>query len=220
MSRPCTDLPITRVSVTNDGATDVVVAGVVVDVELVEVVDVEVVVVAVDVVVVELAAGSPVVEAVVADAVVVDCPCDVDEQATISWEMTSGATHHDLVLIGSGDQLGVMITPRSPYGIFLRLITPPTLAKNFVMWNMKTYFVLMPVRMASSCGPVTSSAVASLGVEPGLTTPRPLHGCTTTFDVCAKRLALPDPDDVQNPILLPSIDAAHTGVVIGVPSRL
>src|SRR3954468_22745486 len=100
MSRPCTDLPITRVSVTNDGATDVVVAGVVLDVELVEVVDVEVVVVAVDVVVVELAAGSPVVEAVVADAVVVDCPSDVDEQATISWEMTRGATHHGLVLIG------------------------------------------------------------------------------------------------------------------------
>src|SRR4051794_4717236 len=216
MSRPCTECPITRVSVTNDGATDVVDAGVVVVVVLAEVV---VVVVVVVLVVGGVATGSAVVSAVVGDEVVVDCVCDVEEQAT-NCQMTSGATHHDLVLIGSGDQLGVMTTPRSPYGIFLRLITPPTLAKNFVMWHMKPYLALMPVRISSSCGPVTNSAVASLGVEPGLTTPRPLHGCTTTFDVCAKRLALPDPDDVQNPILPPSIDDAHTGVVIGVPSRL
>ena len=85
---------------------------------------------------------------------------------------------------------------------------------------MKPYLALMLVRICSSCGPVTSSAVASLGVEPGLTVPRPLHGCTITFDVCASRLALPDPDEVQNPILPPSTAAAHTGVVIGVPSRL
>ena len=67
MSRPCTDLPMTRVSVTNDDASDVVVAGIVVVVVVVA----AVVVLAV-VVVVEVAAGSGVVTAVVADEAVVD----------------------------------------------------------------------------------------------------------------------------------------------------
>ena len=72
----------------------------------------------------------------------------------------------------------------------------------------------------SSCGPVTKTAVASVGAVPAFTRPRESDGCTMTFDVCASRLALPDPDEVQNPILPSSIAAAHTGVVIGVPSRL
>ena len=91
MSRPCTDLPTTRVSVTNDVATVVEVVvddGVVVDV--VTIVDVAG---SVDVVVVAcvLVAGSD----GVAGAVVVDWVCDVDEHASTSCETTSGASHHD-----------------------------------------------------------------------------------------------------------------------------
>src|SRR4029078_3799825 len=113
-----------------------------------------------------------------------------------------------------------MTTPRSPYGICLRFNTPPTFAKNLVRWHMNPYLALISLRISSNCGPVTPSAVASVGVVPSLRLPRALHGCTTTFEVWAKRLALPDPDDVQTPILPPSMGAAHTGVVTGVPSRL
>src|SRR4051812_17979424 len=101
MSRPCTECPITRVSVTNDGATDVVDAGVVVVVVVLAEVEGVVVVLVVG----EVAAGSAVVSAIVGNEVVVDCVCDVEEQAT-NCQMTSGATHHDLVLIRSRDQLG------------------------------------------------------------------------------------------------------------------
>ena len=89
MSRPCTDRPITRVSLTNDAAIVVDV----VDCDVVDVVDVDVVVSAAVVV------GSVVVGGGVVD--VVDSVCEVDEQAT-SGQITSGASHHDLALIGSG----------------------------------------------------------------------------------------------------------------------
>ena len=69
MSRPCTDLPITRVSVTNDGALVVeVVAATVVEGAVVDVVDAIVVVVGADVLVVgagNVDVGSVVVAIVV-----------------------------------------------------------------------------------------------------------------------------------------------------------
>jgi hypothetical protein len=41
-----------------------------------------------------------------------------------------------------------------------------------------------------------------------------------TRDVWARRFALPEPDEVQNPTVPDSTGTHHTGVVTGVPSRL
>src|SRR4051812_8650811 len=113
-----------------------------------------------------------------------------------------------------------MTTPRSPYGNGLRLTNPPTLARNLVIFVMNPYLARILVRISSSSGPVTSPAVASVAVVPALTRPRASHGWTVTFDVCASRLALPEADDVQKPILPSPTGAAHTGLVTAVPSRL
>jgi len=119
MSRPCTDLPITRVSVTNAAATVVVVvvvvAAMVVDVVVGVVAGVVLVVVVGATVVAAIASvvvGSAVAGTVV--DVVVDWLSDVDEQASTSCEMTSGVNHHGLRLIrgrsvGSDDHAAIAV---------------------------------------------------------------------------------------------------------------
>ena len=161
MSRPCTDWPITRVSVTNeDGGRRGEVDGR--WWRLLSSTAVDVVVSCVS------AGGSWSVDVVVAGAVVgvvadeaVSTESATSTSTTTSCQITSGATHHDSFIMRCGIRLGVMRTPRSPYGILLRFTNPPTLARNLVIVHMTPYLALILGADPSSCGPVTSTAVAS-----------------------------------------------------------
>lgn len=58
--------------------------------------------------------------------------------------------------------------------------------------------------------------------RPPTTSPGPVFVTTTwavTRAVCVSRLAFPDPELVQNPIVASSNLTTHTGVATGVPSR-
>ena len=106
----------------------------------------------------------------------------------------------------------VTTTPRSAWGIRFRFTMPPMVPSNLVILVKNPYFSSTFVVIVASSSPVTSSAVAAIGSVPSVTRPRESDGWTITFEVCASRFALPDPELVQEPILVVTeIDHPHGG---------
>ncbi|OHF24681.1 hypothetical protein BKP30_28520 [Rhodococcus erythropolis] len=73
--------------------------------------------------------------------------------------------------------------------------------KNFEIGTITPYFAFTLLRISSNSGPpLTKRAVPATSKEPSATFPLLLHGTTVTRGLFRSRLALPDFEEVQNPI--------------------